>query len=114
MSATKAPTSPEIGEAQRRLDVFVGKWHTEGTSFADGQKPDDPRASGVSWTSDEHVEATLHLTDFGTGWCFRCRHDSPFASCVVVVSMERGTNPDWRGQLIFSANDTMISSGPRT
>ena len=56
MSATKTPARPEIGEAQRRLDVFVGKWHTEGTSFADGQKPDDPRASGVPWTSDEHYE----------------------------------------------------------
>ena len=56
MSATKAPTRPEIGVAQRRLDVFVGKWHTEGTWFADGQRPDDPRASGVPWASDEHYE----------------------------------------------------------
>jgi hypothetical protein len=44
MSDTKDPTLPEIGDAHRRLDVFVGDWHTDGTSFADGQTTDDPRA----------------------------------------------------------------------
>lgn len=47
---------PVPDEAQRRLDVFVGTWHTQGTSFADGQLPEDPRASGVAWTSDETYE----------------------------------------------------------
>ena len=56
MSATTTPTHPEIGDAHKRLEVFVGKWHTEGTSFAVGQTPEDPRASGVPWTSDEHYE----------------------------------------------------------
>ena len=56
MTATTEPTVHEIGDAHHRLDVFVGTWHTEGTSFADGQTTDDPRASGVRWTSDEHYE----------------------------------------------------------
>jgi Protein of unknown function (DUF1579) len=56
MTETKELTHPEIGEAHRRLEVFVGKWHTEGTSFAEGQTPDDPRSSGVQWTSDEHYD----------------------------------------------------------
>lgn len=47
---------PKIGEAHERLEVFVGKWHTKGTSFSEGQTPDNPRASGVPWTSDEHYE----------------------------------------------------------
>ena len=52
MSATTTPAQPEIDDAHKRLEVFVGKWHTQGTSFAEGQTPDDPRASGVPWTSD--------------------------------------------------------------
>lgn len=43
-------------DAHRRLDVFVGKWHAEGTSYADGQRAEDPRAAGVPWTSDESYE----------------------------------------------------------
>ena len=56
MSDTKEPTLPAVGDAHRRLGVFVGDWHSEGTSFADGQSPEDPRASGVPWTSDEQYE----------------------------------------------------------
>jgi hypothetical protein len=53
---TNEPTQPERSEAHRRLDVFVGAWHTDGTSFADGQTLDEPRASGVPWTSKETYE----------------------------------------------------------
>ncbi len=56
MTDTKDLTLPAIGDAHRRLDVFVGDWHTDGTSFADGQTADDPRASDVPWQSDEHYE----------------------------------------------------------
>jgi hypothetical protein len=56
MSDTNQATAPVTGDAHRRLDVFVGDWHTEGTSFADGQAPDDPRASAAPWKSDEHYE----------------------------------------------------------
>jgi hypothetical protein len=47
---------PTPGASHRRLDVFVGHWHAEGTSYADGQRADDPRASGVPWISDESYE----------------------------------------------------------
>lgn len=43
-------------KAHHRLDVFVGTWHAEGTSYADGQQAEDPRESGVPWTSDESYE----------------------------------------------------------
>ncbi len=49
MSDTSETARPEVGDPHRRLDVFVGDWSTAGTSFADGQTPDDPRASGVPW-----------------------------------------------------------------
>ena len=42
--------------AHRRLEVFIGDWHAEGTSFGEGQDAADPRASGVPWTSDESYE----------------------------------------------------------
>ena len=56
MPTQKASTLPEVGDVHRRLDVFVGMWESRGTSFADGQQSNDPRASAVPWTSDEHYE----------------------------------------------------------
>lgn len=50
------PQSPDRSAAHRKLDVFVGNWHAEGTSYGEGQRADDPRASGVPWTSDESYE----------------------------------------------------------
>jgi hypothetical protein len=47
---------PEPSAAHRRLDVFVGRWHGKGQSYADGQQADDPIASAVPWTSDESYE----------------------------------------------------------
>jgi hypothetical protein len=44
------------GAAHRRLDVFIGRWHAEGTSYGEGQRADAPRASAVPWTSDESYE----------------------------------------------------------
>lgn len=38
------------------LKVFIGKWHHEGKSYADGQDKDNPLASVESWKSDESYE----------------------------------------------------------
>ncbi len=43
-------------ETLKQLDVFVGKWHAEGKSYADGQQKDNPYASAVPWISDETYE----------------------------------------------------------
>jgi hypothetical protein len=47
---------PVLGPEHERLGVFVGKWHAEGLSYASGQDPKTPRASGVRWVSDELTE----------------------------------------------------------
>lgn len=53
---TTAAQLPKPGPELQRLNAFVGRWHAEGTSYADGQKAEDPLASGVPWTSDESYE----------------------------------------------------------
>jgi hypothetical protein len=55
MSAPK-PTQPKPSATHRRLDVFIGAWHAEGTSYGDGQDAANPLAAGVPWTSDETYE----------------------------------------------------------
>lgn len=50
----KIPTEPTPGH--RRLEVFSGRWHAEGDSYAAGQDPDDPRGSIEKWVSDESAE----------------------------------------------------------
>lgn len=42
--------------ALKKLDVFIGKWHAEGQSYAEGQQKDNPLASAVPWISDESYE----------------------------------------------------------
>ncbi len=44
--------SPEL----RRLDIFVGKWHTEGLSYGSGQSKENPYDSAVRWSSEETYE----------------------------------------------------------
>ena len=56
MPSTPKPNQPKPTAAHRRLEVFIGDWHAEGTSYGDGQDAADPRASGVPWTSDESYE----------------------------------------------------------
>ena len=56
MTDQSEPMVPRPGAAQRRLEVFIGRWHAKGESFADGQRADDPRAFAVPWTSDETYE----------------------------------------------------------
>jgi hypothetical protein len=55
---TKAIT-PELStptSSHRQLDAFIGKWHAEGASYADGQQAADPLASAVPWRSNESYE----------------------------------------------------------
>ena len=47
------PESPIRGAEYDRLEVFVGKWHAEGDSYAAGQKKDDPRGVVEKWVSNE-------------------------------------------------------------
>jgi hypothetical protein len=43
---------PSRGAKHDTLDVFLGSWKAEGTSFGGtDQSSDDPKANGVSWTS---------------------------------------------------------------
>ena len=56
MTSAPKPKQPKPTAAHRRLDVFIGNWHAEGTSYGDGQDAADPRAAGVPWTSDESYE----------------------------------------------------------
>lgn len=43
-------------EELNKLQAFIGKWHAEGTSYAEGQDRNTPYASAVPWTSDESYE----------------------------------------------------------
>ena len=56
MTSTLKPKQPEPTAAHKRLEVFIGDWHAEGTSYGEGQDAADPRAAGVPWTSDESYE----------------------------------------------------------
>jgi glutathione S-transferase len=56
MAETKQPQQPEPNSAHRRLAVFIGKWRAEGSSYAEGQRADDPLASAVPWASEESYE----------------------------------------------------------
>ena len=56
MTSTLKPKQPKPTSAHRRLEVFIGDWHAEGTSYGNGQDAADPRAAGVPWTSDESYE----------------------------------------------------------
>ena len=44
--------SPEL----QLLNVFVGKWHTEGLSYGSGQAYENPYDSAVRWSSEETYE----------------------------------------------------------
>jgi hypothetical protein len=48
--------APDRAARLRALDVFVGDWHAEGTSFAHDPDTTDARANPVRWRSDEHYE----------------------------------------------------------
>jgi hypothetical protein len=56
MADTPKPKQPKPTSAHKRLEVFIGDWHAEGTSYGDGQDPADPLAAGVPWRSEESYE----------------------------------------------------------
>ena len=56
MASTPDLKQPKPTASHRRLEVFIGNWHAEGTSYGDGQDATDPRAAGVPWMSNESYE----------------------------------------------------------
>jgi Protein of unknown function (DUF1579) len=56
MSNHEVAETPKRGVEHKRLGVFVGKWHSEGDSYAVGQTLKDPRGKVEKWVSDETVE----------------------------------------------------------
>lgn len=56
MTKTTELKTATPSDAHRLLNIFIGDWHAEGTSYGDGQDTRQPRASGVPWTSDESYE----------------------------------------------------------
>jgi hypothetical protein len=47
---------PNLAVPHRHLQVFLGKWHAEGTSYAVGQTKLNPRGATEKWLSDETFE----------------------------------------------------------
>jgi hypothetical protein len=41
---SKRMQTPQRSGRQERLEVFLGKWHTEGLSFRAGQRGENPKA----------------------------------------------------------------------
>lgn len=48
MTTSRRLKLPKPTAAHRRLEVFIGEWHAQGTSYGDGQHILDPRAAGVA------------------------------------------------------------------
>jgi hypothetical protein len=46
MTSAPAPQQVKPSAAHKRLNVFNGDWHAEGTSYGDGQDAAHPRAGG--------------------------------------------------------------------
>ena len=38
MPSTPKPNQPKPRAAHKRLEIFIGNWHAEGTSYGDGQE----------------------------------------------------------------------------
>ncbi len=50
----KATDQPSKSSAAHQyMNVFIGKWHAEGESYAVGQTKKEPRGSVEKWVSDE-------------------------------------------------------------
>jgi hypothetical protein len=54
--ATEIQSPPTPSAELRRLDVFVGKWPTEGLSYGLGQSKENPYDSPVRWSGEESYE----------------------------------------------------------
>ncbi|WP_310410485.1 DUF1579 family protein, partial [Chamaesiphon sp. OTE_8_metabat_110] len=44
------------GAEHQLLNIFVGKWHTEGLSYGSGQSYENPYDSSVRWIGEESYE----------------------------------------------------------
>jgi Protein of unknown function (DUF1579) len=55
-TATKIQPPLTPSAELRRLDIFVGKWHTEGLSYGSGQSYENPYDSPVRWSGEESYE----------------------------------------------------------
>jgi Protein of unknown function (DUF1579) len=53
MAAHLMNTVPTRAAPHERLEIFVGKWHAEGKSYAAGQTKQNPRGATEKWLSDE-------------------------------------------------------------
>ena len=75
------PAKP--GLAHEKLNVFIGKWHAEGESYAVGQTKKDPRGAVEKWVSDETYEwlpgkfFVMQQWDAKTG-------QNPFMGTVII------------------------------
>lgn len=54
--ALQPTTRAKRGAAHEHLNVFIGKWHAEGQSYAAGQTTAALRGSVEKWVSDETYE----------------------------------------------------------
>jgi hypothetical protein len=63
MTVSDAEKPPVRDQQHRALEVFLGKWRAEGTSYGSpDQDPRDPKGNGVPWTSTH--EARWYTGDF--------------------------------------------------
>lgn len=56
MAAQVSTKTPKRAAPHERLQIFIGKWHAEGKSYAAGQKKQNPRGVKEKWLSDESFE----------------------------------------------------------
>ncbi len=56
MSALQTVEIPTRAAPHECLQVFIGKWHAEGHSYATGQTKQNPRGTKEKWLSDETYE----------------------------------------------------------
>src|SRR5688572_7781173 len=63
MTVSDAETPPVREEHHRALDVFLGKWRAEGTSYGSPDQDErEPKGNGVPWQSTH--EGRWHTGDF--------------------------------------------------
>ena len=73
MPSSPEPKQPKPTAAHKRLEVFIGTWHAEGTSYGDGQDATNPRASvdGQVWTfAEAQTRATVTVQGGGDKMTF--------------------------------------------
>jgi hypothetical protein len=56
MAAQMTTMIPKRAAPHERLQIFIGRWRAEGTSYAAGQTKQKPRGTTEKWLSDETFE----------------------------------------------------------